>query len=251
MIYSIENLSRSLFCNAINKNELLTRKIVNRIDVNQAVYDVYNSKSIIARRMSGRASINVNPILDHISYKIFFYFNGTPNKDLNQINYDKFLYELCDYFKKEYDKLAENAKINKIEFGIAQKLINMVFKYLSCYEDYMVFADLFIYCHMPIDSYVLHYFNTMNIVSEISSHFSITMISPTATYRGSTWSNLSKEKYEILVTEYRKTLEKSYTDYTSLHAEYYIWQMVKSRSIGTIIFGHSPSLPGSKKMFNF
>lgn len=248
-MYSIDNSSRSLFSSIINKTDLLRRKIVNKADVIQAVYDVYNSRSIIARRMSGRASINVKPILDSIGNRLWFYFNGNPNMALNQINFDTFLYEICDYFKDEYNKLASTAKINKIEFGVAQKLINMVFKYLSCYEDYMVFADLFKYSHMPIDSYVLHYFNIMKIVSKISSRFSSTMISPNAKYDDLTWSNLSKEKYEKLVMEYRINLGKTYKDYTSLHEEYYIWQMVKNRSIGSIIFNHSSPLPGSKLMF--
>ena len=247
---SIDGLSRLVFTGAIGKPKLLTRKIMNMTDVKQAVYEVYKSPSIIARRMSGRANINVYPILDQISCKIFSYFNATPNTALTQTNYDEFLYDLCEYFKDEYNKQAIIAKIKMIEFGIAQKLINMVLKYLSCYEDYNVFADLFMYCHMPIDSYVLHYFNHRGIVSKIKSRFSSSSRSPSAWFCGTTWSNLSEGEYKELVTEYSTNLAISYPDYTSLHEEYYIWSMVKSRTIGPIIFVPSSLLPGLKTSFH-
>lgn len=260
-MYSIDNPSRIDFCNAIKNQGLLLRRISNNKDVIQAVYDVYKSPKIFARRMRGRGYIpskSVELILDYIGNSIYSYFNAEPNNTFNQTNYDIYFYELCDYFQIQYNILAGNdaIRIANIEFGIAQKLINMVFKYLSCYEDYITYADLFEHCHMPIDSYVLHYLNTMQIIKGITSRFTVIMTSPTAKYRSSpmgpasSWSNLSICQYKQLVNDYRIGLGRLYIDYTCLHEEYYIWEMVRSRNIGPIMFKTSDSLPCSKTMFH-
>jgi hypothetical protein len=248
-MYLIDRTSIASFCKAIGKTALLTKSLRNKKDVRDAVFDVYQSPRIIARVMHGRANINVVPILDYIAEKLYSYLNDEPDTILNQTNYDNFIYNLCEYFKNEYNKEAKIAEVCEIEFGIAQKLINMIFKYLSCYEDYVGFADIFKYCHMPIDSYVLHYFNDMRIVSSIVSYYSAHAVSPYASYHSSSWSKMDRALYERLVDEYRKNLGILYPDYTWLHQEYYIWELVKMRKIGPIKFNLSILLPGTITRF--
>jgi len=248
-MYSIDTVAKTAFCTSMRKPGLLTKDLTRRADIREAVYDVYKSPSVIARRMTGRENVVVAPILNSIGDKIFEYFNGSPNKVLNIENYDEFFYKLCKEFKDGYNDLADRAQIIRIEFGIAQKLINMVFKYLSCYQNYIDFADLFMYCHLPIDSYVLHYFKVMGIVPGINSSFGAKMASPSANFNKSSWSKMPIELYKLLVCEYRPGLRMLYPDYTFLHQEYYIWSMVKTRSIGPIVFNSSPLLLGTKTKF--
>lgn len=82
----------------------------------------------------------------------------------------------CDYFKdpapsteSDFDKIHSKfcgdflTELNKIftsapqEFGKAQKVINMAFKYLYCFDDAPLYPDHFKHCHMPIDSYTLNW----------------------------------------------------------------------------------------------
>ena len=50
----------------------------------------------------------------------------------------------------------------------------MIFKYLSCFSDYIESADLFSYCHMPIDTSVLwaleHWFGVPSIKSSYTTN---------------------------------------------------------------------------------
>lgn len=47
--------------------------------------------------------------------------------------------------------------IREQAYGKAQKMVNMLFKYLSCFSDAAEHAGWFDLCHMPIDTYVLEW----------------------------------------------------------------------------------------------
>lgn len=87
-----------------------------------------------------------------------------------------------------------------LKYGKAQKIVNMTFKYLFCFDD--VKADDFKDCHMPIDSYILNWYND---------------ISPNKC--DVPWSDLKEKQYYELQDEIKGILG----NYNPFLAEFYIW----------------------------
>lgn len=65
----------------------------------------------------------------------------------NQDEYDK-------WHKKTSDKLIELFKDQEFTYGQAQKWINMAMKYVSMFN-HKAITNIYEYCHIPIDNYVL------------------------------------------------------------------------------------------------
>ena len=136
----------------------------------------------------------------------------------------------CDYFKdpapsteSDFDKIHSKfcgdflTELNKIftsapqEFGKAQKVINMAFKYLYCFDDATSYLPHFTYCHMPIDSYTLNWCfdNKLYKKSKIRN-----------------WSTLKKPDYDILCDKIRKKLAPQ----SPLIEEFVIWPEEKAKA---------------------
>ena len=106
----------------------------------------------------------------------------------------------------EFDKLHEAACYDLIEafrgqtftIGQAQKWINMTFKYLHLL-DYAEVQNVYEYCHIPIDSYML------NITNYTMSK---------------AWSKLNNY-HEYL--EYQNWFRSKYPDSIPLDKEFYLW----------------------------
>lgn len=82
---------------------------------------------------------------------------------------------LCNFFVKSFKEIVEelNNRIRdfsekckpiekeNVHYGLAQKIVNMTFKYLYLFDDASEDPDyeknIFEKCHMPLDSYVLNY----------------------------------------------------------------------------------------------
>ena len=77
------------------------------------------------------------------------------------VNFDEWHHELCVYFIKEFAKILERAgkNPNDATYGKAQKIINMTFKYLYCFDDAEEYSERFKSCHMALDSYILNWVN--------------------------------------------------------------------------------------------
>ena len=229
MTWIINRSATIAFSTGIGNSSLVTRRIRDYNDVQQAVYDVYGANSIIARTMPGRPRItnpDIQTILNTISKRIYAYFNGKPNTVHNQVNFDNFHNELCDYFKNQYNTIFASTTTQAIEYGISQKLINIVFKYLACYSDYIDFADLFSYCHIPIDSIILYLLAKKYHISSIKSSRSVSAktgkVSYSAKYRGKAWSKLTYDLYVDLVNNYRQMIF-DIQSHCWLAVDFYCW----------------------------
>ena len=68
--------------------------------------------------------------------------------------------EICTFFMEEFKKILKKANKNadNSTYGKAQKIVNMTFKYLYCYDDTEKHIDKFFPCHMALDSYILAWF---------------------------------------------------------------------------------------------
>lgn len=139
----------------------------------------------------------------------------------------------CDYFKdpapsteSDFDKIHSKfcgdflTELNKIftsapqEFGKAQKVINMAFKYLYCFDDATLYLPHFTYCHMPIDSYTLNW-----CFDNFAKKF----------YKKSdipNWSTLKESDYKTLCAGIRNKLPHK----SPLIEEFVIWPDEKAKA---------------------
>lgn len=107
-------------------------------------------------------------------------------------------------------------------YGIAQKIVNMTFKHLSCFSDAQTKPDHFKYCHMPIDRKILFWIKDQQISKSIIPPKSIIP----------SWSTLKDTTYTTLQDDIRKHLSSKTatlkTPPTVLEAEFDIWPEAKN-----------------------
>ncbi len=142
-----------------------------------------------------------------------------PNRANDRVNFDLFHGELCESFLEGINKIRKNDDLAELTYGQAQKLINLTFKYLTTYSDYEKYADLFHFSHMVIDSTVLE---TLLSNRKLSQFIKIgsTKVDFTVSHG---WTNMDKEEYYNLLTEYRKAIDSYLGDKSYMHLEYCIW----------------------------
>lgn len=134
-----------------------------------------------------------------LAHKFWDYFQNGCN------NFDVWHNKLCEAFMVEFGSILNKHGYNggeSLKYGKAQKIINMTFKYLFCFNDAQEFADKFKPCHMPIDSYIINWYNDYNDEK-----------------CNTTWSNLSKTEYKKLQTNIKNLLG----EHNPFLAEFYIW----------------------------
>jgi len=90
-------------------------------------------------------------ILIEISKKIKDYFEQESNI-ASQSDYDTWHEDLCKSIVSDFDSKLSLT----IHFGIAQKIVNMAFKYLRCFyvDSLELKNEKFKYCHCPIDTII-------------------------------------------------------------------------------------------------
>ena len=75
--------------------------------------------------------------------------NSGETENEKQKNFDMMHHELCEKMIKAFSKEI------MITYGQAQKIINMAFKYLYCFQS--IDRKYFKNCHMPLDSFTLEW----------------------------------------------------------------------------------------------
>lgn len=228
----------------------------------------------ISNKKSGRA-------IDSLIAKIKEWLTCTSN---NKADFDNWHNEACSvvlnvlniYYRKK------NSSLN-VPYGKAQKIVNMAFKYMycsmwclrtsvfgvdenlgtACISGCKFKIDKFEHCHMPLDSFILEWFNRRKIIGK--KGLTLTDKSGNKFIKGNVdeWSNLEyvktgkKYEYNFFVKEIRalftdeadfnstnkaagyvkyisdkKTGKPCFTDnefeqYTPLQAEFFIWDKIK------------------------
>lgn len=195
-------------------NNFPQKSIKNKEDILYAVVNLYrygvpflNQGRLRQERMNDVNEIS-NTLLPFVN-KIWNYFNNKkPNTENTQENFDVFQEELCDLFIV----LCEQTGFSHT-YGNAQKMVNMLFKYFTCFSDYEEFSGLFIYCHIPIDRRILVDFHKVYHVENASY----------GNYRNEPWTRMSKENYLLLLEDYRRTFSLIKGEKSWLGVEYYVW----------------------------
>ncbi|MCD8118706.1 MAG: hypothetical protein LUE29_04365 [Lachnospiraceae bacterium] len=163
------------------------------------------------------------------SAKLKSYFTGAPMKDYNE--FDNWHNTVCND-----DVLPIMESIYKnVAYGKAQKLVNMTFKYLYCFEsaDDDRYADYFKYCHMPLDSYTMEWIK--RIVASTAKKRNDKLVADNIP----SWSNLSygkhtyddhgKYSYLFFVEKVRSLFSDGNNKpaVTPFQAEFVIWPQIQ------------------------
>lgn len=141
------------------------------------------------------------------------------NAPASQADFDAVHEELCESFLTQYNDLLVKNGLERQAFGKAQKIVNMAFKYLYCFEDSAEYDVWFEYAHMPIDSIVNEWWKDDGITS-------CTL----------TWSNLNKDEYYFFQKLVRNWLANNSADCNGselpqrpLDAELIMWNRYSGR----------------------
>ncbi len=125
----------------------------------------------------------------------------------NDNDFDKWHTCICNSFLEKFtpelDKYGYDGKAS-LKYGKAQKIVNMTFKNLFCFDDAMTYIKKFDNCHMPIDSYILNWYNDMFPIKKCNT----------------AWSDLDRGTYCELQKNIKNALG---TTYKPFWAEFYIW----------------------------
>ena len=210
-------LLRKNVASTIENKPFSERKISNYCDILLAIDEIFYSKILFPNK--NKLVLIPHIFLEIVAIKIYNYFNLRPNMENNQKNFDLFHDSLCEQFIKDLIPYYSNAS-----YGNAQKLINMTFKYLSCYSDFMDYSDLFSYCHMPIDSIILDSLESIGVLGVKNQK-----------YCGIPWTKFNKNDYLELVNNYRKTIMViKDPELTYLALEYILWSLPRKSPFSII-----------------
>ncbi len=97
-------------------------------------------------------------------------------------DFDGWHKEICTNFQDKFNNEVLKGKYKPIQFGKAQKIVNMTIKYLSTCDNAYEYEQLFTNCHMVLDSFILRWYYT-----EVSTD--------TKKSLQKIWSNLSYDEY--------------------------------------------------------
>ena len=199
------------------------RSLSNPADVRWAIEKAYADMTLRTIRGAGRVPnlkadccTKAEELFDH------FFQGGAPT---TEDVFDKKHNEMCDEFLKCFNQYLADQGLAKQQYGKAQKIINMTFKYLYCFIDSEEKADYFQFCHMPLDSYILGWCARINIKGAGDC----------------SWSSLDYGKYKKFCTEIRRHINSETALYhedssiqkgkTALECEFVIWQEEKRRTL--------------------
>ena len=226
-MYIINSTARTSFIDGLRfhyTSELPTKSIRNIDDIKFAATRLYAYGTPFANRGKGKqphyTSLDIphlEVVLDVFVKMVWQYFNATPHTRNTQVNFDTFHEKLCEEFLDAFRR--DGVYVHT--YGNAQKMVNILFKYLTCFSDYDDYADLFSYCHIPIDGIILGKFALIYNVPGTKG--TLTKGHYHGTYHGNAWSKMGKEDYMSLLNEYRQTLAPLKGGNSWLGLEYAIW----------------------------
>ena len=138
-------------------------------------------------------------LFEWLASAFYTYFQNECN------DFNKWHQTICDQFLKKFKPILSQYGYDadsSLKYGKAQKIVNMTFKYLFCFDDANQYNTKFNECHMPIDSYILKWYGDIS-----------------GDKRKLVWSDLEKEEYYELQGNIKSILGKN----NPFLAEFYIW----------------------------
>ncbi|MCI6443784.1 MAG: hypothetical protein MR844_02435 [Clostridia bacterium] len=193
------------FRNRMNANDKSLSVLDKDCVRDYAILSAYRDMQL--RTIKGHKMSYTDELRETLAQEFVKYFQS-PSPTTRE-DFDKIHKGLCEGFLNGLNEVFARYKLAKQEFGKAQKVINMTFKYLYCFDDAEKFEDYFRFCHMPIDSYTLNW--------------CFDNIYPKA--KNKNWSSLDEDIYDKLSKEIGKNLA------FPLKEEFKIWpkEIAKSK----------------------
>ena len=131
---------------------------------------------------------------DYIKTHFWQYFHST-------VSFDDFHRSTC------HDMIAIFSKrYQGVQYGKAQKAVNMLFKYFYCFLGSEQMEQRFEDCHIPLDA---------NILTWYRAHIDASQSTP--------WSFLDEKEYLHIQDRIKTYVQSRYPSYTVLQAEFIIW----------------------------
>ena len=215
---------------AIRNNPLQERKISVYADIFAACQNVYDSGIIFARGgAAAKGTPRVDELLDDMATKIYNYLSNLDNSQISMKEFDVFHDRICSDFCDALNSARRSVGYMEIHYGSAQKFINMVFKYLSCYSDFHLYKDHFKWCHMPIDTVILKWFKDNYNIADIKYYVHVDKNGKpvlSATYKITSWTKFDVEKYKKLLEIIRKQVfnDDRFSQLSLLDVEFSVWE---------------------------
>lgn len=140
-----------------------------------------------------------NKAIDSYTEKVKKYFEER-NPPSSQGEFDDWHSDTMSAMRQEADFLT---------IGLAQKIVNMAFKYLYCCSDFRTnYPDRFTYCHMALDGFTLAWAYRVGCCE-----------------KDETWSKIDDlDAYKSIQKGIRGVIEMDESYQTVLEAEFDIWQ---------------------------
>lgn len=182
----------------------ITISVTNPTDILEyAVNKAYIDMQL--RTIKGHKISLTDALRNDLAKKFCKYFNDPAPS--TESDFDKIHLDFCDFFLTGLNGIFTSTPQ---EFGKAQKVINMAFKYLYCFDDATSYLPHFTYCHMPIDSYTLNWCFDNGLYDKKSDI--------------PNWSTLNKQDYYDLCKDIRTKLK------SPLIEEFVIWPDEKAKA---------------------
>ncbi len=245
---TIDATMRARFWTTVRDEGRCTRRIESLDDVVSAVSDIYYGGAIWNRAKGDRKKraatnngperANVDALLSEIGHRIWAYFNDEANAMNTQENFDEFHSDLCDCFLLEINAIRAKVGYAPMSYGQAQKLINLTFKYLTAYQDYETFADLFHYSHMVIDRQVIDIFTKPKLSALLG-----TPVTSAMKIGNRSWTSFTKDEYLSIVSEYRRVIGPHIGSKSYMHLEYCVWHRPGAPVTSFASSGGAPAEP--------
>ena len=188
------------FRNRMNANDKSLSVLDKDCVRDYAILSAYRDMQL--RTIKGHKMSYTDELRETLAQEFVKYFQS-PSPTTRE-DFDKIHKGLCEGFLNGLNEVFARYKLAKQEFGKAQKVINMTFKYLYCFDDAEKFEDYFRFCHMPIDSYTLNWCfdNALYVKKDITN-----------------WSGIKEGQYYHLSDKIRVKLSEE----APLLVEFKIW----------------------------
>ena len=233
---------------ALRRSFPLPEKIASKkIKSEDDVYEIVSNPSyrdFTPRTVRDLKKEEIEGALRCLAKRVFKYVYGE-----EQPEYEAWHSETCEGFISNVKKLSGK----DIQYGKAQKILNMTMKYLLCMQGSEQYRTRFQGCHMPLDTYTLEWFcDTI-----VPWYEDVTKRSVSVTeIKENSWSKLERgsenEPYTYLwiqqqIRDYlnskanTKYLNKEDDPLTPFEAEFYIWPEQKFKKtykemIGQVVY---------------
>lgn len=151
------------------------------------------------------------------AFKEYFKDSAKSQKD-----FDEWHHDMCKKFRVCFN----NKNFNNLQYGKAQKIVNMTFKNIYCLRDAESKEDYFKYCHMPLDSLTLEWVYRKVKPTNGEKYTRNNIPAWSKLCYDSSKENASILSYKSIQEDIRKHFENS-TEWTPLTAEFVIWPQIQ------------------------